>query len=468
MSETQINTLALRWHVVSNSLKFKLRKGLNLPITGGLDSKRLGIITKKASEVAIIGTDYKGMKPTLQVKEGDRVQPGQVLFSCKKNIGLMFTSRFAGTVKEINRGDKRAFQSLVLNVETGGNPVQFKNFKKMSPESLSRDEVRDLLVESGEWTSLRERPFDKVAQVNGSAESLFVTVTDTNPLAPSPQLAIEKWKEEFQVGLKVLSKLPEKKTYVCFSKDFQVDVPSGCQVAEFNGPHPAGNVGTHIHFLQPINLKRRCWHVGYQDVIAIGHLFMTGQLMQDKLVALVGPHVKEPKMLEVYRGSNITEVTKGEVKEGSTRVVSGSVLNGRTADGPFDYLGHYHNQISALEEDNNREFLGWQSPGFNKFSTKRIYLSKLMPGKLFNLGTSTHGSKRAMVPIGMFENVMPLDILPTQLLRALVSNDIESAQELGCLELSEEDLALCTFVSPGKVDFGPILRRNLETIEKEG
>ena len=451
---------------MSDLMKIKLKKGLDLPITGGLVGSNIS--SKTVSKVAITGTDFAGMKPSIQVKVGDRVEPGQVLFSCKKNEGLVFCSRFAGKVEEINRGDKRAFQSLVMSVETGGQTSSFKSHKKASPEAWSRDEVCNLLVESGEWMMIRERPFEKVAAVGGKAESLFITATDTNPLAPSPQLAIEKWKDEFQAGLEILSKLPEKKTYVCFSKDFKTEVPSGCTAVEFSGPHPAGNVGTHMHFLQPINLERKSWHVGYQDVIAIGHLFMSGQLMQEKLVALVGPLVKEPKVLEVSRGAVVSELLSGELTDKSPRVVSGSVFNGRKAQGAFDFLGQFHNQITVVEEDDSREFLGWQSPGFDKFSTKSIYLSKLMPGKKFSLGTSTHGSKRAMVPIGMFENIMPLDILPTQLLRSLVSQDIESAQDLGCLELAEEDLALCTFVAPGKIDFGPILRTNLETIEREG
>jgi Na+-transporting NADH:ubiquinone oxidoreductase subunit A len=218
-----------------------------------------------------------------------------------------------------------------------------------------------------------------------------------------------------------------------------------------------------------VNANRTVFYIGYQDVIALGKLIETGKLFTERVVALSGSRVKNPRLLRTRVGACICEITEGELAEGSNRVISGSVLNGRTKDDVFCYLGHYHNAITAIEEQtNHREFLGWQSPGFNKFSVKRIFLSTFTGGKKFDIGTDTHGSLRSMVPVGMYEKVMPLDVLPTQLLRALLTKDTDMAQQLGCLELDEEDLALCTFASVGKKDFGPVLRENLTIIEKEG
>ena len=367
---------------------------------------------------------------------------------------------------------KRVFESLVITVSHGSkrpdSPI-YESFKKRDASAFTRDEVCRLLVESGEWTAIRQRPFEKVAPIGGEVESVFVTAIDTNPLGLDPALAIEKWKDEFETGLEILSKLPKKQLFLCTDGDINVKAPGICKTVAFNGPHPAGNVGTHIHFLQPINLERNCWHVGYQDVIAIGHLFKTGTPMREKLVCMAGPLVKKPKVVEVLRGAQISELTAHELVEGEEpRVISGSVFSGRVAVGSFDYIGQFHNQITVIKEDTKRELLGWKYPGFNKFSTKQIFISKLIPGKRFDFGSSTNGSLRAMVPIGMFENIMPLDILPTQLLRAIASGDVETAQDLGCLELAEEDLALCTYVAPGKVDFGPLLRKTLDAIEREG
>ena len=441
---------------------YRLKKGLDIPITGALASSDKTEVF--GSEVAILGSDFQGMKPSLLVKEGDSVQAGQVLFQCKKNEGLKFCSRFDGKVVSINRGERRVFQSMVLSVSDHKPEATPKG---VSVGSLSADEIRSTLIEKGEWCSIRQRPFDKVAPVGGTPEAIFITATDSNPLAPNPKDIVAGDKESFEAGLIALAKLSGGKTFLCAKEDLGVKIPADVEPAYFNGPHPSGCAGTHIHFLYPVNTERVVWYVGYQDVTAIGHVLLTGALKKTKVIGVCGPRADKPALIEVYRGSEIKETITRTQNNDDVRTISGSVLLGHTCDGAFNYLGHFHNQVTVIEEDDNREFLGWQSPGLNKFSNKSIYLSRLIPGKLFALGSSTNGSKRAMVPIGMFEDVMPLDILPTQLLRALASNDLESAQELGCLELGEEDLSLCTFVSPGKVDFGKLLRENLDDIEKE-
>jgi Na+-transporting NADH:ubiquinone oxidoreductase subunit A len=237
----------------------------------------------------------------------------------------------------------------------------------------------------------------------------------------------------------------------------------------FAGPHPAGLPGTHIHFLDPVSENKTVWFVGYQDVIAFGTLFRTGRINVDRVISLAGPVVEKPRLVRTRVGACTDDLVAGELREGDHRVISGSVLSGRTAAEPHNFLGRYHLQISAIEEGHRRELFGWSMPGLNKFSVTRSFASFWLPNKRrFDLTTSTGGSKRAMVPIGLYEKVVPLDILPTYLLRALIMDDVEQAQALGCLELDEDDLALCTFVCPGKYDYGPILRRNLTTIEIEG
>lgn len=451
-------------------MRFKIRKGLDLPIAGGLNSQKVAGV-KAATQVAIVGPDYTGMKPTMLVKEGDTVKVGQPIFECKKNVGVIYTSPAAGKVKEIRRGERRFFQAMIIEVAAQEDHIEFKNYSAQSSvDSLSEEQVRALLIESGEWTALRQRPYEKVATVGLKPRSIFITAMDTNPLALDPAEVINARKEDFEAGVKALSKLTEGKIYYCVKDQSSAYVPSieRLQKMEFAGVHPAGNAGTHIHFVDPVGPTKFVWHINYQDVIAYGVLFRTGKLELEKTVSLAGPMVREPKVIKVRRGALLDEVVHGELIDGPPRVISGSVFNGRKSTSEICYLGRYHNQISVIEESAEREFLGWQSPGLNKFSVKNIYLSKLMPFKKFAFTANRNGSFRAIVPIGSYEKVMPLDILPTQLVRSLLCKDTDMAQDLGCLELAEEDMALLTFVDIGKTDFGPVLRENLNVIEKDG
>ena len=237
----------------------------------------------------------------------------------------------------------------------------------------------------------------------------------------------------------------------------------------FAGPHPAGLAGTHIHFLDPVHAEKSVWSLNYQDTIAVGKLFATGRLWTERVVSIAGPMAAKPRLVRTRLGASLDELTAGELKTGKKlRVISGSVFGGRTSRGACAFLGRYHLQVSCLEEGTEREMLHYLRAGANKHSVMNLFISKLSSGKLFDFTTSTNGSPRAMVPIGNYEEVMPLDILPTQLLRALIVGDTEMAQKLGCLELDEEDLALCTYVCAGKYEYGPILRDNLTRIEKEG
>jgi Na+-transporting NADH:ubiquinone oxidoreductase subunit A len=454
-----------------------IRKGLALPISGGPEQR----IDRAAavSEIAVMADDYPFMKPSMRVKAGDEVRRGQVLFEDRKTAGVLFTAPGAGTVTAVNRGERRALISVVIQLSrsevAGGDAaeqVSFSSYGGDNVRSLAGEDVRALLAESGLWTALRARPFSKVPAPTESCHSIFVTAIDTNPLCSDPDVVLEGREKDFESGLIALSKLTEGTVYLCRRKGSSISPGDAPRVAveEFDGPHPAGLAGTHIHILDPVGRNRSVWFVGYQDVAAIGQLFSTGRLDVERVVALGGPAVGAPRLLRTRLGAAVGPLVDGELVDGEIRVVAGSVLHGReTAGEGRGFLGRYHQQISCLREGRERRFIGWLMPGFDRYSTISAYAGSLRGSSYrFDMDTSTNGGHRAMVPIGMFERVMPLDIMPTFLLRALVVDDIERAEALGCLELDEEDLALCTFVSPGKEDFGSALRRNLTEIWKEG
>lgn len=448
-------------------MHFKIKKGLDIPINGAPDQSISDVLD--VSSIAVIGQDYVGMKPTMHVQEGDRVKVGQVLFSDKKNPGVKFTTPGAGVISAINRGAKRALLSVVVDLD-GEESEQFDQYTPDQFDSLDAAKIRENLINSGLWTAIRTRPYSKIPAVDSEPDSIFVTATDSNPLAADPDVIINQYSREFSNGLQIISKLTEGKVYVCTREGSQIDVPAlaNVETAQFSGPHPSGVVGTHIHFIRPVSANRMVWHISYQDVIAVGKLFETGKLWVNRVVALCGPMVKNPRLIKTRMGAKISEIVSGELNPGNVRVISGSVLNGRRAADALGFLRRYDNQVTVLPLDKNRDLFGWLSPGSKKYSVFNVFLSAFDRKKTYDFGTSQNGSPRAMVPLGHYESVMPMDLLPTQLLRALMVGDTDSAQALGCLELDEEDLALCSFVCPSKNEFGPVLRVRLEQIEKEG
>ncbi|MFH7565479.1 MULTISPECIES: Na(+)-translocating NADH-quinone reductase subunit A [Oceanimonas] len=444
-----------------------IKKGLDLPIAGA--PEQVIYDGPSIKRVATLGEEYVGMRPTMHVKVEDRVKKGQILFEDKKNPGVKFTAPAAGTVVEINRGAKRVLQSVVIAVDDSEEQITFKSYSSAELAKLERETVQEQLVESGMWTALRTRPFSKVPALDSAPRSIFVTAMDTNPLSANAELVIKENAQAFTDGLQVLSRLTDGQVHVCKGEG-SLPQANSANVKEhvFSGVHPAGLAGTHIHFIDPVVPGKVVWYINYQDVIAFGKLFTSGEICTDRVVALGGPVVNKPRLLRTRIGASLDELTAGELQEGENRVISGSVLAGTNANGPHAYLGRYHLQVSALKEGREKELFGWLAPGSNKFSVTRAYLGHLAKGKLFDLTTTTNGSARAMVPIGNYERVMPLDVLPTLLLRDLLSGDTDSAQSLGCLELDEEDLALCTYVCPGKYDYGQVLRECLTKIELEG
>jgi len=467
----------------------KFEKGLDLPIPG----RPIQVIrgTSPCTRVAVMADDFPGMKPRMHVEEGETVKRGQVLFEDRKQPGVLHTAPGAGRILGIHRGEKRALQSVVIDLSEGersGAPgddefASFESYTGAAPDTLSGEQIRALLVESGLWTAIRVRPYSKVPSPEGSAHALFITATDTNPLAPLPEVALSDREDDFRLGMTLVAKLIDGPTYLCVGEHSELgdDAPAGVLVERFAGPHPSGTVGVHIHTLRPVSRGKSVWHLGCQDVAAIGRLASTGRLDVSRVISIAGPDIEDPRLERSRIGACVSEAVSSDIAQASSssedsespakeiRAISGSVLSGKRTHGDiFDFLGRYERQISLLEEDREQVFMGWMTPGADLFSLTGIYLSKLFKPERFRFTTNLNGSLRAMVPIGQYEKIMPMDILPTFLLRALMVGDVERAESLGVLELDEEDLALCTYVCPGKVNYGPLLRQNLAIIEKEG
>ncbi|MGY0399770.1 MAG: Na(+)-translocating NADH-quinone reductase subunit A [Ostreibacterium sp.] len=441
-----------------------IKKGLDIPISGQASGEAISGLTK---QVAVLGPDYLGMKPTMMVKMGDTVKRGEKLFEDKKNPGVFFTAPMAGKITAIHRGEKRALLSVVIDCQ-GQDAIEFIKVEAAELASLGREKIISALVESGLWTSLRARPYSKIPAPDSLPHSLFVTAIDTNPLSINPDEVISAEADMFEAGLVALSQLTEGKTYLCKGHGSGVLAGSAAvEVAEFSGVHPAGLVGTHIHLLDPVNSNKTVWHINYQDVIAVGRLLTTGKLDTTRTIAIAGPATKVPKLVKTVMGASLQELLADQDVDANVRVINGSVLSGSFVQDETAFLGKYALQVSLLVEGTKKEFIGWLKPGADKFSVTKTYLGGITK-KIQALTTSSGGSPRSLLPIGVYEKVMPLDILPTLLLKSIIIQDTETAQKLGVLELDEEDLALCTFVCPSKYEYGAILRENLEKIEQEG
>lgn len=445
--------------------EIRLSKGVDIPVGGRPDRE----ITdgNQPRHVALIGDDYPGMKPTMLVDVGDRVQCGQPVFSDKKNEGVVFTAPGSGEVVAIHRGEKRRFLSLVIRLD-GDDSVQFCP-PDSRPDAQSPDQLRQLLIDSGLWCALRTRPYGKIPAVTTTPASLFVTAIDTTPLAPDMDLIIAQGRDDLISGLTALRRCLDRPVFLCLGEDGQEPVAvEGVEPVRFIGPHPAGLPSTHIHFLDPVKEGKTVWHIGVQDVIAIGALLRIGRLIPERIVSLGGPSVKRPRHLRTRLGAAVADICNGELVDGEIRKLSGSVLDGRQADECVGFLGRYHQLVSCLPEGTGRSFFGWLRPGIERFSVTRAFFSAFRRPSHFPFDTAVWGGHRAIFPLGTYERVMPLDIIPVYLLKSLASGNTEKAKQLGCLELIEEDLALCSFVCPGKNDFAPMLRDTLTSIEIEG
>lgn len=443
----------------------KITKGLDLPITGKPEQK---IYAHPVPEkVAVLGRDFHDLRPAMQVQEGDTVKRGQVLFTDRKNPGVNFTSPGGGVVKAINRGAKRVLNSVVIELDEKEEAVSFPAYSPEQLATLDADVIRQQLLDSGQWVAFRTRPYSKIPKADSKPASIFVTAIDTYALAADPVVMIAELPEAFQQGLEIIAKLAPK-VFVNHKEGVALPKADAANVSyhAWSGLHPAGLPGTHIHFLDPVSEHKTVWHIGYQDVIAIGKLFTTGELCVDRVVSLAGPSVLKPRLLRTRLGASTDELVDGQLQCEYCRVISGALLSGFRAAGWSAFLGRYTVQVSVVAEGQPRIFLHWLNPWLRQFSVLNVFLRPGLRKQAFAMTTTQNGSHRAMVPIGNYEGVMPLDILPTQLLRSLLVRDTVMAQQLGALELDEDDLALCTFVCHSKYEYGPALRECLRMLER--
>lgn len=443
-----------------------VKRGLDLPLSGEPEQR-----VEPAPPVARVGVvtrDYVGLKPRLCVEEGAAIGLGEPLFTDRRWPEVRFVAPGAGVVEAIHRGEKRHLLSVVVRLDASARkPLAFQAFSARARDS--GETARALLLEAGLWPCFRTRPFSRVPDPGAKPSAIFVTAVDTHPHAPRLEVALEGRQADLELGLRVLGRLTDGPVWLCRAPGSALTPGhSGARVAEFGGLHPAGTAGFHIHTLRPVTRGQEVWHAGAQDVARIGRLFASGVLDVEQVVSLGGPLVKRPRLLRTRLHAEVAPLVAGELADGEARVVSGSVLHGdRCEPGPHGFLGRFHQQLSVLGEGRRRELLGWLAPGAGAFSTLPAFLSSLLPRRRFGLDTNLHGGRRAMVPIGMYERVMPMDLMTTHLLRALQVGDVEWAEQLGALELDEEDLALCSFVCPGKADFGAALRGVLDLIQAE-
>ncbi len=444
-----------------------IRQGLDIPLAG--EPEQTVTAGPTIGEVGLVASDYPGLKPTMLVQEGDRVRLGQPVFADKKNEGVFFTAPACGTVTAIRRGDKRAFQSLVIRVE-GDEAIEYAEATRPL-DGQDPETIRSLLQRSGLWCGFRTRPFGRIPTADARPASLFVTALDTAPLAADPMVAISRRADEFRAGLAVLRRMLSVPIHLCVRPDAALEgvATDGISLWGFAGPHPAGLPSTHIHHIDPVHASKQAWHLDCQEVIAIGHLFTTGRPDTEQLIALAGPGVCQPRLIASRRGASLAELCTGQLREqGAWRVLSGSVLDGRPLDAATGFLGRYHRQVAVIGEGDGRSLFGWLAPGSDRFSSTGLFASRLFPSRRFPLITAAWGGRRAIYPLGVYERVLPLDIIATSLLKSLAVGDTEKSIDLGCLELIEEDLALCSFVCPGKNEFGPMLRAVLTAIEQGG
>ena len=454
---------------------FRLKKGLDLPVAGAPEQH----ITNGEFPVSVgvLGNDYNGLKPKMFVSEGDVVQRGDPLFCSKDHPSIMFVSPCKGRVRGVMRGARRALLSVIIDIDDPQDPgVNLANEVDLS---LDITATIDVLCRTGLWTSFISRPYSRIPAPDEKPNSIFVTALESDPLAPNADLIICEDLDAFDYGLRVISKLTDGAVHLC--KAYGSNIGSFRHIDKvkshtFQGPHPAGLAGTHMHFLCPPTITNPVWSIGYQDVLAIGKLFRDGNISSERVVSIAGPLAKDPRLIRTIAGASLSDITDGEIiGQNKYRLISGSILSGHIATDEVAFLGRYNRQITIIEEDTKQTPLGWIQPQPSKFSAMPVLLSALsrafygpnVDGS-YNLTSNLNGGRRAMVPTGLFETLMPQDFLPTQLLRALLVKDTDMAQSLGALELDEEDLALCTFACPAKYEYGQALRESLQKIEKEG
>jgi Na+-transporting NADH:ubiquinone oxidoreductase subunit A len=442
-----------------------LKKGLDIRLKGGAEKILAGEVI--SGLYCVKPTDFPGLTPKLDVKTGDKVLAGTPLFHDKIRPEIIFTSPVSGKVHSIIRGERRRLLEIV--VEKEGD--KFIESGRSDPARLTRENIKEALLKSGLWPAVRQRPYHIVARPDDMPKAIFISGFDTSPLAPDYNFIMANSSAScFRIGISVLKKLTDGKiNLVLNGKDDSGGLLKNIgevEISYFSGPHPAGNVGVHINHLDPINKGEIVWFVNLQDIITIGRLFEEGIYKPERIIALTGSEVINPQYYKVRSGISGQALYKDNLRTGNLRYISGNVLTG-TNIGPEGFLGYYDSQITVIPEGDYFEFFGWMMPGLNKFSFSRTFASSLLPRKSYSLDTNLHGGERAFVMTGQYEKVVPMDIYPMQLLKAILAEDIDLMENLGIYEIAEEDFALCEFICPSKIEIQSIVRKGLDLMIKE-
>jgi Na+-transporting NADH:ubiquinone oxidoreductase subunit A len=447
------------------SSSVKLKKGLDIRIMGGAEKVLAAEV--QSSLYGVKPVDFPGLTPKLNVKPGDKVLAGTPLFHDKIRPEILFTSPVNGKVISITRGDRRKLLEIV--VEKEGD--EFIDFGKADPAGLSREKIKKTLLISGLWPAVRQRPYHIVAHPDDVPKAIFISGFDTAPLAPDYNFIMDNSPATFfRSGINALKKLTDGKINLVLNgkgdSSELLKKASEIEISHFSGPHPAGNVGVHIHHLDPINKGEIVWFVNLQDVVAIGRLFEEGIYNHERIIALTGSEVLHPQYYKVHSGASISDLVKDNVKTLNLRYISGNILTGARIE-PDGYIGYYDSQVTVIPEGDYYEFFGWMMPGIDKFSFSKTFASRLIPRKSYSLDTNLHGGERAFVMTGQYEKVVPMDIYPMQLLKAILAEDIDLMENLGIYEIAEEDFALCEFICSSKIEIQSIVRKGLDLMIKE-
>jgi len=442
-----------------------LKRGLNIRLKG--DAKKVFGTSIEADKVALKPTDFPGLAPKILVKAGQEVKAGEPIFFDKYNPEILFTAPTSGEVLAINRGERRKVLEIVIKTDGKNNSVEFI---KADPQKLSRDEIKEQLKRSGFWPFLKQRPYGTVAKPHTTPLHIFISGFDSAPLAPDYEFVLKGQTSAFQTGINALSKLTDGQIHVGIRPDqitgFFSDIKN-IEITQFSGPHPAGNVGIQIHHESPINKGDLIWTISPQEVIYIGRLFETGKIDCTKIIALAGSEVTAPKYFKVIHGTSLDGLLKKTTKQvGKERFISGNVLTGKQVD-VDNYLGFYNQQVTVIPEGDYYEFLGWAMPRLNKFSISHSYFSWLNPMKIYRADSNLNGERRAYVMTGQYDKVLPMNILPVHLMKAIIAEDIDKMEQLGIYEVIEEDLALCEYVCTSKTEVQDILRGGITLMIKE-
>ncbi len=443
----------------------QIKRGLDIKLKG--EAEKISVKADRSQFYGLKPTDFSGLTPKLTVKEGDEVKAGSPLFFDKKNPDILFTSPVSGKVSLVNRGERRKILEVVVEA---AETDEYVSFEKADPLSLTREDVIKNIMKSGLWPSIKQRPYDIIANPEEMPKAIFISAFDSSPLSPDYDFVMQDQEHVFQTGINALTRLTEGKIHVNINKDYPsakaFTEAKNVQVNYFHGPHPSGNVGVQIHHIDPINKGEVVWVLKPQDVAAIGRLFETGTYDASKIIALAGSEVKNPKYYKILNGASITQIIKDNINEGKVRYISGNPLTGSKIINE-GFIGYYDSQLSVIPEGDYYEFFGWALPGLGKFSFSKAFISWLTPNKEYALDTNYHGAERAFVMTGEYEKVLPMDVYPMQLLKAILVEDIDLMEKLGIYEVAEEDFALCEFICTSKIEIQSIIRKGLDLMIKE-